>query len=273
MGGIPSCQSNFLRLGCLSMSKEYPVANFAEYRASRNPYAEKIAAFTDDASVFSPLLGDVATEAHRGKWREYFSLPQTAFLNLELGAYHGETSHHLAHTNPGAAHLGIEWKHKQCFKAGKKARDQGLKNVSFLRANSARLPWMFASGEVDRVWVLFPDPWSKASQHKWRLLQPEFFQILAWLLHENKELMIKTDHPEYANFIKESIASVPYFSYLPQERAAAIWSLIPPTPFERIFLRQGLSIHSFSLVRNSIPAALPERVAKKHCVKVNGSDF
>lgn len=241
------------------MKKAYPVSNYKEYRATKNPYFDKIREFADQPS-FPTLLADADTEAFRGRWRERLGKSEDAFLQLELGAYHGETSIHLARTNPEAAHLGVEWKYKQCFKAGKKARDQALTNLAFLRANIARLPWMIAPGEVDRVWVLFPDPWSKAPQQKWRVLRPDFFRILAHLLKPGKELLIKTDHAEYAEHIAASLAEAGCFDFMPPEQAAAAWKLIPPTPFERIFLRQGLPIHSFSLVRNAQKVVLPEEV-------------
>jgi hypothetical protein len=45
-----------------------------------------------------------------------------------------------------------------------------------------------------------------------------------------------------------------------EAQAEKIWGLIPPTPFERIFLRQGLPIHRFSLVRNTENVIAPEEV-------------
>jgi tRNA (guanine-N(7)-)-methyltransferase len=240
------------------MSKEYPLANFQPYRISRNPYQEKIAEFRKEGGT--TLLSDEGTEEHLGKWREYFGLPKEAFLNLELGAYHGETSNHLAKQNPNGAHLGIEWKFKQCFKAGKKAQDQKLKNVCFLRANMARLPLIVAPGEVNRVWVLFPDPWSKSAHQKWRVLQPQFFEMLAALLNEGSELMIKTDHKEYAEYIASVLPEAEGFDPLEKEAAEKIWKMIPPTPFERIFIRQGLPTYPFSLRRNAKRISLPEKV-------------
>lgn len=241
------------------MKRAYPTANYKEYRTSKNPYFDKIREFGGTDST-STLLADADTENFRGQWRARFGMPADAFLDLELGAYHGETSIHLARTNPNHAHLGVEWKYKQCFKAGKKAKDNGLKNLTFLRANIARLPNMVAPGEVDRVWVLFPDPWSKAPQQKWRVLRPDFFRILGALLLPGKELMIKTDHADYAEHIAASLKEAGCFDAMAEAQAEATWKLIPPTPFERIFLRQGLPIHSFSLVRNNQAVALPEEV-------------
>lgn len=239
--------------------KSYPKANFAPYRPSRNPYAAKIAA-AQSTEGGPRILMDGATEERRGKWREAFGLAPGARLELELGAYHGETSHALAKRNPEGLVLGVEWKFKQAFKAAKKAQDQRLDNVCFLRANMARLPWMFAPGEIDRVWMLFPDPWSKERQQKHRLLQPGFLRMLACLLPEGKEFLIKTDHPEYAAFIMLSLREAACFDFLPEARAKEAFAEIPPTPFERIFLRQNLPINSFGLVRNSLKVEAPEAV-------------
>jgi tRNA (guanine-N7-)-methyltransferase len=241
------------------MAKSYPVSNYRDYSPTRNPYGAIIAGFIAEPGP-ATLLADHDTEKCKGQWRSRFGLPKTARLELELGAYHGETSNHLARTQPASAHLGIEWTYKQCFMGGKKARDQGLNNITFLRANNARLPWMIAQGEVDRVWILFPDPWGKTAQGKWRLLQPGFLCMLGCLLDEGKELMIKTDHENYAQFIGESIREAGCFDLMPEERAAANWALIPPTPFERIFLRQKLPIYSYALTRNSKLVAAPEEV-------------
>jgi tRNA (guanine-N7-)-methyltransferase len=104
---------------------------------------------------------------------------------------------------------------------------------------------------VDRIWILFPDPWSKASHQKWRVLHPGFLRLLGCLLAEGKELMIKTDHAEYAAYIAESLREAGCFDFLPEAKAQELWSFIPPTPFERIFLRQGLPIHAFALARNA----------------------
>ena len=104
--------------------RPYPVSNYREYKSTRNPYVAKIKEFR--ALQEKPtILADQETEQQKGKWRDFFNAPEDAFLSLELGTYHGETSLHLAKNHPENLHLGMEWKHKQCFKGGKKAQDFG----------------------------------------------------------------------------------------------------------------------------------------------------
>jgi len=231
------------------MNKHYPYSNYKNYRESKNPYYEKFKNFSSMQDKPTGLL-DENTEQYRGSWRKFFGKPENSFLQLELGAYHGESALHLARANPKDVFLGVEWKFKQCFKAAKKTKDRALDNLCFLRANMSRIPWVVKPGEVDRIWILFPDPWSKASHQKHRVLHPGFFRILGALLNEGKELMIKTDHAEYAEYIQKSIAEAACFSPMSQELATKIWAELPPTPFEKIFMRQGAKIHAFSYLRN-----------------------
>lgn len=239
--------------------KEYPSANFENYRISRNPYAGRVVEL-QNAQPRATIYGDAATEQQRGKWREHYGMPENTFLQLELGAYHGETALALARQNPTHFILAAEWKFKQCYRGGKKAFDQKITNLCFLRANMARLPWVVAPGEVDRIWILFPDPWSGMSQQKWRILQPEFLRTLACLLKEGKELMIKTDHAEYAEFICKSITEAACFDYMSNEAGQAIFNSIPPTHFEKFFLKQNIKINSFALRRNGNLVVPPTKV-------------
>ncbi len=241
------------------MAKEFPNCNYEDYRPSRNPYYKVMKEFSDKNARPTGFV-DSDTEKNRGRWREYFQLPKESFLQLELGTYHGETSIDLAKNARDQGFIGIEWKYKQCFKAAKKTQDHKLTNLCFLRANMSRLPWVVAPGEVDRVWVLFPDPWSRISHQKHRVLHPGFIRTLGALLREGKELMIKTDHADYAKYIQGSIAEAGCFSPMPEEQAKAIWSTIKPTPFEKIFTKQGLSFHSQAYVRNQNLVVPPEEV-------------
>lgn len=84
--------------------------------------------------------------------------------------------------------------------------------------------------------------------------------MLACMLPEGRELMIKTDHEEYSRFIANSVAEAGCFDPMDEEKAKANWALIPPTPFERIFLRQKLPIYPIALVRNSKQVEPPAEV-------------
>lgn len=241
------------------MERQYPLNNYEGYRPSRNPYAEKYASLPKDRAPTAFTCHD--TEKFRGRWREFFGARFDQRLHLEIGCYHGESLVQMAEENPDEFFIGLEWKFRETYKAVEKAMKRGLKNLVFLRANAARLPWMFAPGEIDRVWILFPDPWPKTGQQKWRTLHADFFRSLGLLLEPGKEVMIKTDDSDYAASIAYELKLSEAFDTIEGPPADEIWATFPPTPFERIFFRNNAPIFSFTLARNATLIVPPAPVA------------
>ncbi len=228
--------------------KPYPVNNYEPYRPSGHSYARRF----DELPVHAPTGFTCAqTEKYRGQWRDFFGARGDAKLHLEIGCYHGESLLEMARQNSNEFFIGVEWKFKEAYKASEKAVRSKMRNLVFLRANIARLPWMFAPGELDRVWILFPDPWPKFTHHKWRVLHADFFRSVGLSLNEGKEVMIKTDHCDYAAFIADELKEADCFESFPETDADQIWSTFPATPFEKMFFKKSESSFVFSLRRNA----------------------
>lgn len=239
------------------MEKPYPINNYDPYRPSNHPYAAR---FQDLPRSAPTGFTCSETEQFRGHWREFFGARPEQRLHVEIGCYHGESLIEMARRFPDELFVGIEWKFRESYKAAEKALREPLPNLCFLRANVARLPWIFAPGEIDRTWILFPDPWPKLGHHKWRVLHSDFFRALGLLLDTGKEVMIKTDHCDYAHFIGDALAEAGCFSNLDDESAEKIWQDFPPTPFERIFFRKSEPTFVYSLFRNGNLVVAPKPV-------------
>ncbi len=156
----------------------------------KNPYVRKLFEEFPDARTL------------RGKWRSLFEqrgLSARAELILEIGSSNGKYLNSIAEKNPNRNFIGMDWKYKQVYKSFQDAHKKKLKNTSFLRADASDLDQTFAPGEIDEVWIFFPDPWPKFKQQKNRLLSEAFFLILAKL--GVKRICIKTDHPGYFQWI------------------------------------------------------------------------
>jgi tRNA (guanine-N7-)-methyltransferase len=52
-----------------------------------------------------------------------------------------------------------------------------------------------------KVYILFPDPWPKIKHHKRRIISNEMLKLLAKKLNDQGEVMMATDHSEYAQWI------------------------------------------------------------------------
>jgi tRNA (guanine-N7-)-methyltransferase len=64
-----------------------------------------------------------------------------------------------------------------------------------------------ANHTIDAFHIFFPDPWPKRRQHKRRLLQASFIEILASKLKHGGRINIATDWLPYAQEIEKNFAA------------------------------------------------------------------
>ncbi|MBI1361299.1 MAG: tRNA (guanosine(46)-N7)-methyltransferase TrmB [Alphaproteobacteria bacterium] len=76
---------------------------------------------------------------------------------------------------------------------------EGLTNVRLRRGDARLLVEQLAPRSIDRVFILFPDPWPKTRHRKRRLIQPEFLDALSRILKPGARLRFATDWADYAN--------------------------------------------------------------------------
>ena len=228
------------------------------YPPSRNPYASKSKIFA------GTLFTDNETEAQSGKWREAFPLAQSTSrlkqrpLHVELGCNGAHVVLEWATRNPQALHVGVDWKFKQIYFGAEKSEKRGLKNLLFFRSNLERLPYMFGEGEVDHLYLYFPDPWAKKSQWKNRTITEKTLRTWATILKPGMGIFhIKTDHAGYFDWMLEALKpNLDVWEVLEQTRDLhagnpdAVKLKIPDvTLFEGLFIKDGLPIHSLKLRR------------------------
>lgn len=89
---------------------------------------------------------------------------------------------------------------------------------------------------LDRIYLLFPDPWPKARHHKRRIISPQTLDLFACALKEKGVLQIATDHPGYASWIIEHMLLHPAFSWT--ARYEADWRTPPPEWHETRYQRK-----------------------------------
>jgi len=68
-----------------------------------------------------------------------------------------------------------------------------------------------ADGALDRVFILFPDPWPKVKHHKRRLIQTPLLDDLARMLKDGGEFRFASDHMGYVALGFELCAETPRF--------------------------------------------------------------
>ena len=126
----------------------------------------------------------------KGKWGSSFFGNENPIV-LELGCGKGEYTVELAEKFPGINYIGVDIKGARLWKGAKTALSKGLKNVAFLRTNIELITQFFAPGEVDEIWLTFPDPQMKKTSK--RLTSTAFLNKYKNLLKTDGIIHLKTD--------------------------------------------------------------------------------
>ena len=144
------------------------------------------------------LAGEI--EQYKGKWREVLGEKPLA---LEIGCGKGAFITGMAALHPEMNFLGIESQKEVCYYAVKKIREQRLPNVKIIFGNAENLCDWFATGEVERIYLNFSDPWPKARHAKRRLTYRTFLQQYKNVLVPHGHLRFKTDNDDLFAFSLE----------------------------------------------------------------------
>jgi len=157
----------------------------------------KLRRFKDNetfGNVIQPSREDITNNEFylKGKWAKSFfknNLP----IVLELGCGKGEYSVGLAKMFPQKNFLGIDIKGARFWRGAKTALEENMDNVGFLRTQIELIDLIFAEGEIDEIWITFPDPQIKYKRTKHRMTNTEFLQKYKKVLKPDGVVNLKTD--------------------------------------------------------------------------------
>lgn len=142
----------------------------------------------------------------KGRWHEsHFSNSNP--ITLELACGRGEYANALATENPKRNFIGVDIKGARIWKGAKLALTDKLHNVCYLRTRIERIEQFFKPGEVDEIWITFPDPFLRESKENRRLTSAMFLNRYRNILKKDGIVNLKTDSPELYAFTKLVIAA------------------------------------------------------------------
>lgn len=143
-------------------------------------------------------------KALRGRWHE-LHFKNTKPLVLELACGKGEYTVNLATLFPERNFVGVDLKGNRIWRGARTAADEGISNVAFLRIQIEDIIEYFGEGEVDEIWITFPDPQPQISRIKKRLTAPGFLNKYRKLLKKGGKINLKTDNDGFYAFTKETV--------------------------------------------------------------------
>jgi tRNA (guanine-N7-)-methyltransferase len=145
-------------------------------------------------------------ETIKGKWREEF-FKNDHPITLELACGRGEYTVGLAERFPERNFIGVDIKGERIWKGSTWATERQLSNVGFLRTQILLIENFFEEGEVDEIWLTFPDPRPRKRDIKRRLTSPRFLDIFKRLTKPGSYIRLKTDNTGLFEYTLEEMQS------------------------------------------------------------------
>ena len=161
------------------------------------------------SNVIQPELLSVQNDTFhlKGKWKSDFFKNDHPIV-LELGCGKGEYTIYLAEQNPYINYIGIDIKGARFWRGAKTALEKGLENTAFLRTQIEQISSCFVEGEVDEVWITFPDPQIKYKRTKHRLTRPELLMDYKKILKTGGAIHLKTDSEFLFGYTLATVAQI-----------------------------------------------------------------
>jgi tRNA (guanine-N7-)-methyltransferase len=160
------------------------------------------------------LVGEMGLEVQRkGQWaKEQFGNEHP--ITLELACGRGEYTLQLARRYTQRNFIGVDIKGARIWKGSTIALEEGLQNVAFLRTRIEQLDLFFAPGEIQEIWITFPDPFP-AKENR-RLTAPAFLDRYRCILEPGGILHFKTDDTDLFDYSLEVLQNDPQVNILYQ---------------------------------------------------------
>ncbi len=127
-------------------------------------------------------------------------------LCMEIGFGYGEHIVGMALRYPHINFIGCEPFINGVATLLKHIDDNKVENISILYGDARLLIDKLPEACIDKLFILFPDPWPKAKHHKKRIISAANLKSIARIMKNSGKLLIATDHVDYAQWIRQILA-------------------------------------------------------------------
>jgi len=211
-------------------------------------------------------------ENMQGKWNEFFKNNNPIVLELACGK--GEYTTGLAQMYPHKNFIGVDIKGNRLWVGAKFSLNNNLQNVAFLRTQIDKINQYFKHGEVDEIWITFPDPQLRLSKANKRLTHPKFLRLYQQILKVAGRIHLKTDSPDLYFFTKMVIKLYGLKEIIDYNNVYKVENLSDDleikTHYEKLDIAKSATIFYLCFTLTEIIADKDEQLAK--LIKNNTND-
>ena len=133
---------------------------------------------------------------------------------LEIGFGGGEHLAAQAERHPEIGFIGSEVFENGIVKLLSEVERRHLANVRVFADDARLLLPALPPASIDRVFILFPDPWPKRRHHQRRIVSRETLDGLAEIMIDEAALRVATDECDYLCWMLERVTDHPAFEWL-----------------------------------------------------------
>lgn len=175
---------------------------------------------------------------------------RSAPLIMEIGFGMGASLLQSAQAKPDSNFIGIEV-HLPGVGALLADMDEcKIENIRIFQNDAVEvLTSCIADNSIDKIMILFPDPWPKKRHHKRRLIQPDFLKLVFAKLKSGGHLHLATDWQPYASQMMQVVSAFTGFVNAAGAGCYANGTLRPQTKFEMRGRQLGHQIWDLLFVR------------------------
>ena len=220
-----------------------PWRNFYGRRLGKTLRSSQRGMLDNDLDALSPGPVDWDINPDRTPLDLAARFPDASEIWLEIGFGGGEHLVHQAAQNPDVAIIGCEPFINGVAMLLGKIRKSGVRNLAIHPGDVRDLFDVIPPASLDRVFLLYPDPWPKARHHRRRFVTPEHLDPLAEKLKSGHEFRVATDIEDY---VRQTLEEVPPAGFTLTENPddlSTAWDDWFSTRYEQKALREGRLPH------------------------------
>jgi tRNA (guanine-N7-)-methyltransferase len=211
--------------------RDVPLRSFGRVRGRK--LSPKQQALLDD------LLPQIALEAPaEGLLDPRTLMPDATEIHFEIGFGGGEHVAGSAARWRNVLHIGAEPFEEGVAKLLSAVEAERLENVRIIAGDARPVLDALVPASIDRLVILFPDPWQKARHAKRRLIQPAFLDAARRALKPGAEMRFATDWADYADHALRVINAYAGFEWMAED--ASDWTHQPADHITTRYEMKGL---------------------------------
>jgi tRNA (guanine-N7-)-methyltransferase len=176
-------------------------------------------------ALFDTLLPELQIALPEGQLNPVSLFTGKKSFWLEVGFGGGEHLAHQAQLHPNVGLIGCETYINGIAGLLAQISEHQSDNIRVYTDDARLLIDKLPNRSLEKIFILYPDPWPKARHHKRRLISTKFLDSLARVMKPGAELRLATDYADYCTWMLERLLSHSDFTW--RAKGANDW-LNPP---------------------------------------------